>query len=487
MSLPSAVGLPAEMQLGSLDYSLPSDAKSFSVRVQPSNLSQIASASQSLTASTTFDNISFPSQSIIFDIPAGSSPSTFLDNRMTTLNFRATTTTAAGSSSAVMTSAYLRSHANAFFDRMYIVAQNGNIIEDITEYGFVNDTLIALQMSNSVRDGVANQFGFLSSASAIDNQGHAIGILNNRTLATTAESEVHSYSIPLLSGVAGVLADKMLNIGRTSRLQIVLVTTNQLPYTIVSSTATTAGSFSVTLSDFSLGLEYIDVGLNALQMLDQTLADGKAYIHGTSYRTATATIPAGTSGTQSLLVGVRASSVKSLFSRFFDGGSASTTNSINGKYDSKNPVLNSVNWSIGGIKFPQSAVNPLLNPAQAFRETQMAVGSWNNYLFTSGITPVNYCKLAAGGTAAGTTSTTTDYNYTLSSSATAQAQFIFGVNTEVVMRRGLLSGYNCTAAPIFLECNIGAALTNSNTLYGIAMIDTILIHDVRSGDIQVRV
>jgi len=486
MSLPSTVGLPAEMQLGTLDYSLPSDAKSFSVRVQPSNLSQIVSASQALTASTTFDNISFPSQSIIFDIPAGSSPSTFLDNRMTTLSFKATTTSAAGSSVAVMTSAFLRSGAYSFFDRMYIVAQNGNIIEDITEYGVVNDTLVAMQMSNSVRDGVANQYGFLSST-AIDNQGHAIGILNNRTLATTAESEVHSYSIPLTSGICGVLADKMLNIGRTSRLQVVFVTTNQLPYTIVTSTATTAGSFSVALSDFALGLEYIDVGLNALQMLDQTLADGKAYIHGTSYRTATATIGAGTSGTQSLLVGVRASSVKSLFARFFDGGAASTTNSINGKYDSKNPSINAINWSIGGIKFPQSQVNPLLSPAQAFRETQMAMGSWNNYLFTSGITPANYCKLSVGGTAPGNTSTTADFNYTTGSSASAQSQFIFGVNTEICMRRGLLSGYNCTAAPIFLEANLAAAVTNANTLFGIAMIDTILIHDVRSGDIQVRV
>ena len=486
MSLPSAVGLPAEMQLGTLDYSLPSDAKSFSVRVQPSNLSQIVSASQALTASTTFDNISFPSQSVIFDIPAGMNPSTFLDHRQTTISFRATTTSAAGSSSAVMTSAFLRSGAYSFFDRMYIVAQNGNIIEDINEFAIVNDTLIALQMSNSVRDGVANQFGFLSST-AIDNQGHAIGILNNRTLATTAESEVHSYSVPLLSGICGVLADKMLNIGRTSRLQVVLVTTNQLPYTIITSTATTAGSFSVTLSDFSLGLEYIDVGLNALQMLDQTLADGKAYIHGTSYRTATATIPAGTSGAQSLLVGVRASSVKSLFARFFDGGAASTTNSVNGKFDSKNPSINSLNWSIGGIKFPQSSVNPLLNPAQAFRETQLAVGSWNNYLFTSGITPANYCKLAVGGTAPGNTSTTADFNYTTGTSASAQAQFIFGVNTEVVMRRGLLSGYNCTAAPIFLEANLGASVTNANTLFGIAMIDCIVIHDVRSGDIQVRV
>jgi hypothetical protein len=187
------------------------------------------------------------------------------------------------------------------------------------------------------------------------------------------------------------------------------------------------------------------------------------------------------------LVGIRASSVKSLFARFYD---ANVLSSVNGKYDSKNPSLNSVNWSIGGIKFPQSQVNPLLSPAQAFRETQMAMGSWNNFLFTSGITPANYCKLSAGGATrsfSGAFSTSTDYNYTNTITATnAQAQFIFGVNTEVVMRKGLLSGYNCTAAPIFLEANIASAITYTNTLFGIAMIDTILIHDVRSGDIQVR-
>ena len=61
---------------------------------------------------------------------------------------------------------------------------------------------------------------------------------------------------------------------------------------------------------------------------------------------------------------------------------------------------------------------------------------------------------AVGGSAPANTSTTTDYNYTTDSSVSAQSQFIFGVNTEVVMRRGLLSGYNCTAAPIFLEANL---------------------------------
>jgi hypothetical protein len=49
-----------------------------------------------------------------------------------------------------------------------------------------------------------------------------------------------------------------------------------------------------------------------------------------------------------------------------------------------------------------------------------------------------------------------------------------------------LSGLNATSAPIFLEMNIAAALTNNVNVYVQAMIDHIIFHDVKSGDIQIR-
>jgi hypothetical protein len=490
MSLPSSVGLPQEMMLGHLDYSIPPDAKSFSVKVQPSNISQVqTSFTPTAAAATAWGDIVFPAQNIIFDLPCGSSPSMFLDSRFTTLNFQmnVTCTNAGTQSTGTLFNSYLRGGAYSWFDRMYITSQNGQIVEDIGEFGLVNDTLVALQMNNSVRDGVANQYGFLSST-GIDSQGHLIANLSaGKTIATT-DSETHSYSIPLASGVVGVLADKFLNIGRTSKLQVVLQTSNIIPITGYNNAAwTAAGTFQITLSNFSLQCEYIDIGVNALNMLDQTLVDGKSYIHGTTYRTASASLPA-VSGTTSLLAGIRASSVKSLFSRFSQGGTASVNNSINGKYDSVNPLINSINYSVGGIKYPQTPINPLLAPSQAFRETQMAIGSFNNSQFQSSITPVNYCKLSAGGTAQGAAvGATQEYSWNLGSSTSAQSQFIFGENVEVCARRGLLSGLNCTSAPIFVEMNISTAPTNPHTLYCIGMLDHVVIHDVKSGDIQVRI
>ena len=487
MSLPSSVGLPNECMLGNLDYSLPPDAKSMSIKVQPSNLSSIVSSTYSTgtTAGAVLD-LQFPSQNIIFDLPAGSSPSTFLDNRFTTLNFRmniAVSGTAGATST--MTTGFLRSNANSFFDRMYITSQNGQIIEDITEYGLVNDTILNLQMNNSVRDGISSQYGF-ASVSLIESQGHPLPIFTGRQLAT-GDTTSNSYSVPLLSGSIGCLSDKFLNIGRTSKLQVVLQTTSVLPLSITCNSVANATSFVVTLSDFSLQCEYVDIGLNALKMLDQTLVDGKAYIHGTTYRTSTATLPASITGSTSLLAGIRASSVKSLFARWFEGGALSTTNSSSGKYDGKNPLINNIQFNVGGVKYPQTPINPLLNPSQAFAETQKAIGSFNNSQFQSSITPQQYCKLSTGGTSSGLTSSTQDVYWNTGSSPDKQCLFIFGENVEVCARRGLLSGLNCTSAPVFVEANIASAPTNSHTMYVMAMLDQVLIHDVNSGDISVRI
>jgi hypothetical protein len=231
----------------------------------------------------------------------------------------------------------------------------------------------------------------------------------------------------------------------------------------------------------------VDIGLNSLKMLEQTLVDGKSYIHGVTYRTSSTSLPA-TSGSTSLLAGIRASSVKSLFARFVDGGAVSTDNSINGKYDSKNPMINNIQFNVGGVKYPQTPINPLLNPASAFSETQKSIGSFNNSQFQSCIPASQYCKLSAGGTnQALTLGGSQDYYWNTGSAIDKQCLFIFGENVEVCARRGLLSGLNCTSAPIFVEMNIATAPTNAHTLHTIAMLDQVLIHSVDTGDISVRI
>ena len=486
--LPSSMGVPNEMLLGKLDYSLPADAKSYSVKIQPSNISQVQVAGIKLGAATAvanLDGLQFTSQNIIFDIPCGQTPSTFLDNRFSTLNFRMNIAVTNAGTTSTASFGYLRSHANAFFDRMYLVSGNGSTLEDIAEYGLVNDTLINLQQSNSVRRGTALQYGFNPDNLS---QGvplalfSATGANASRAILAT-DNETHSFSVPILSSVIGCTANSFLNIGRTSKLQLVFQTAPILPFSLFQ-LAQAAGSvgatFTVTLSDFSLGLEYIDVGMQALQMIDQTLVNNKAYIHGVTYRTAAAILNA-TAGSTSILAGIRASSVKSIFTRFYENNSATgTINSPNNKYDSKCPLLTGISYNIGGLRFPQNPINPLMNPSQAFRELQMAIGSFNSSQFTSAIIPSQYCKLSTGGTDQGVNvGSNQAYEWSLGTSVVAQSLFIFGEDLEIVAKRGLLSGLNCTSAPVFVDLTIASpGPTNTHTVYTIAMVDSILIQSL---------
>jgi hypothetical protein len=495
MSIPSVVGIPAEMKLGDVDFSLPPDARSYAVKVMASNVQSVASPVISLVqaAAGIIPQPQFVSQNIFFDLPCGQSPSTFLDTRFSTISFKATMTiptsvTGAGANPL----AYLRSGGYSFFDRMYITGGNGQVLEDVGEYGLVYDLLTSLQLNSATRDTLALQYGFASAAGSDLCQGHPWNCMPGSVLTANTAVETHSYSFPLISALTGMGSDKFLNIGRLNKLQVALQTATELPISVNLAAACTAGSFQITLSDIALNLEYVDIGSSSLAMLDSTLVDGKAYIHGTTYRTSAVSMT-NVAGNQSLLAGIRGSSVKSLFARFVDGGipTAGNPSSVNGKYDTKNPIANSLNFNIGGLKYPNNPVNPLIAPASAFRNLQMAIGAFNNAQFQSAITPVAYCKLSAGGTASGTTlGGTQDANYTLIaanvSAVTQLCQFIYGENLEIVAKRGLMSGISCVNAPVFLEVNTSTAPTYGQQVYVHAMLDSVFIHDVRTGEIQVR-
>ena len=88
---------------------------------------------------------------------------------------------------------------------------------------------------------------------------------------------------------------------------------------------------------------------------------------------------------------------------------------------------------------------------------------------------------------AGTTAGTQAFDYQKNTTdATAQSSFIFGENVQVCAKRGVMSGLNCTSAPIFLECNIATATSAVHNVYVQGMIDVIYIHNVQNGSVDVR-
>ena len=119
----------------------------------------------------------------------------------------------------------------------------------------------------------------------------------------------------------------------------------------------------------------------------------------------------------------------------------------------------------------------------------MAIGAFNSTQFQSSIVPSRYCILSSQGTvsAAATAANTQAWEYqNKTSSATAQSSFIFGENVEVCAKRGVMSGLNCTSAPIFLEANIATTTTTAHNVFVQGMIDVIYIHNVQTGEVNVR-
>lgn len=476
--IPAPTGLPSSIK-GDLNYKIPDGVRSYSVKVQPTS-NPTTTTTIALTASQTpMPDMAQQIQNITFDLPCSGGDGIFLDPRATTLSFKLTITCPVAGSAAI-TSGYLRSNAMAFFDRATTI-QGGSQIDINEEIGLIYDTLISGQFSPSDLDANAILYGFLVGNDN-ERQGAPLSIFSNNTLLTS-QSYTKSFSVPLVNSVFGVSANKMLNIGRLSNLQYVLQTSAVLPLTI--NTGLTPGSFTLTLSDFTLGLEIVSVPSDVLQAIDSTLINGKNYLSGTTYRTGTTTLAA-SSGSQSLLCSaVKGSSVKSIFARFVDGGTASTTNSVNGKYDSKNPMINGYSFNIGSVQYPQYKVNPLLQPASSVIEFYKAMGSFNNSQMKSSLIPAQYCKLSAGGTASGLTNgSTQDGNYTLGANSTGLCSFLLGQNVEVIAKESIVSGINTQSSNVFLEVSIASNPTNQHQVYITSMNDIIFEHDVATRSLR---
>lgn len=492
MALPIQYSIPELMKLSDLDSALPDGTTSKTVRVTPSNVSSIVSPTYTIAArNTILPEQAFNSTNLMFDVPclAGS----WIDTRQSSVSFRATYSIISAGSTARIAQASLRGGAFSFFDGLQVLGPAGNVLESISELGLVYNALTQLTMSNSDRDGNALSYGFYAGGADAQVRGHNIDSFATGADLAAANQASYSYSYPLLSSVIGTSASKFLPIGSIPKMQIIMTTTNTLPLTVITSdqAITTAATFSVTLSDFVLNLQYVTLPPSATQLIESSLHDGKYYLQGNTWRVAATSISAGVTGFNSIIAGVRGSSVKSVLYAFQE---LALIKNPYGKYDTKNPNATNICFNANSIRYPSLPVEALLHPARVMTELQRAVGSFNSPNLKVSALPSKFCKLSTGGTAQGfTNANTQDYQYTVNADATGaavpdgQCSFWFGVDTEDVNSVGVLSGINLNSSQAFLELNINSAITNAHTAYCLSCLDSIIIVDARSGQVDVRV
>lgn len=482
----SSIGLPK-----SLDYSMPPSAsdscRSYSVNLSPDGITQVLAPTQSLFAANQALQGQFNSQVISFSIPSGNSNSVFLDPTHTTLSFSLTYNISTGST-ATNPAVTLISSAASFFDQL-VLYSNNTPLEQVNQYGLLQNFLLQNTVNLAQRyGGITVGMGTdTNSANGIDLPHAAVGTYR------------FNFCIPLLSMI-GINSEKLFPVGMVNNLQLQMTTATMLPIVSYCTAIAAQPVFSQNfqLSEFSLNLKYIDIGESAAQMLMMTIPDSRILYKSATYTNSQVTIPNGSSGAQQLLLQIRNTSVKSVYSQFGQSNSvvAQSLVSPNGYYDAINITTNSRQLQVGGSFYPNRPINDVSRPSEGYlyliqslggsipsslgtvvnREMYNSVGGTTlptgTNVETFLVLPATTVRAASAGNDGGSVSV---LKYPNSHFHGYDLERLGGV---------MFSGINTRSTPPFLNLNIQNALTSTITCNAWGYSDVVLVFDIGSKSVQ---
>jgi hypothetical protein len=483
----SSIGLPR-----SLNYDMPPSAsdscRSYSVNLAPDGLTSVASPTQNLFTANAAVQGAFNSQIISFSIPSGNSNSVFLDPTHTTLSFSLTYNLSTGST-ATNPVVKLISSAASFFDQL-VLYSNSTPLEQVNQYGLLQNYLL----QNTVN--LAQRYGGVTIGFGTDTNG-ANGIELGHASATTFR---YNFSIPLLSMI-GINSDKLFPVGMVNNLQLQMTTSTLLPIVAYCTAITTQPVFSqnFTLSEFSLNMKYIDIGESAAQMLMMTLPDNRILYKSATYTNSQVTLPSGSSGAQQLLLQIRNTSVKSVYSQFGQSNSVTAQSLVspNGYYDAINITTNSRQLQVGGNFFPNRPINDVSRPSEGYVYLIQSLGG--SIPASLGTVVNREMYNSVGGVASVPTGANVDTFLVLPATVVRAAPtgsdggsvsvlqypsgHFHGYDLE---RLGgvMFSGINTRSTPPFLNVNIQNALNATITCNSWGYSDCVLAFDIASKSVQ---
>jgi hypothetical protein len=310
----SPIGLPQSLKYDQLP-SISDSVTNYQVSVAPSELTTIGpvtitAAAPAFTANgAAFAKTAFPSQTIDFQIPSGNNDNIFMDTRETFLTFRMVVNcTTAGVAAGGLIN--LTSSASSFIDSLTLFSNNVPV-EQIYNYNILYNQVLNATVNQSER------YGPFSIAQACDVDTHTGCNINY--LATGVIN--YTFTVPLISiiglSTAGV-SGKLFPVRSVGNLLLRLQTTSLLPFSSTCTAVATAPAFTVQLDSFNLNMSYVNIGEISGSLLKQSLYDGKYFIKSSTYTGANASIANGTSGSVSIPLQIRNSSVKSLILAIFN-------------------------------------------------------------------------------------------------------------------------------------------------------------------------
>ena len=483
----SSIGLPR-----SLNYDMPPSAsdscRSYSVNLSPDGITQVQAPTQNLFVANQALQGQFNSQVVSFSIPSGNSNSVFLDPTHTTLSFSLTYTTSTASS-ATGAVVKLISSAASFFDQL-VLYSNNTPLEQVNQYGLLQNYLL----QNTVN--IAQRYGGITIGMGSDSNS-ANGIdLGHASISTFR----YNFSIPLLS-IIGVNSDKLFPIGSISNLQLMMTTSNLLPIVAYCTAVATQPAFSQNflLSEFSLNLKYIDIGESASQMLMMTLPDNRILYKSSTYTNSQVSLPSGSSGAQQLLLQIRNTSVKSVYSQFGQSNSVASQSLVspNGYYDAINITTNSRQLQVGGNYYPNKPISDVARSSEGYIYLIQALGGNIPSALGTVVNKEMYCSV--GGVATVPTGANIETFLVLPATLVRASPVgsdaggfsvlqypsghFHGYDLE---RLGgvMFSGINTRSTPPFLNLNIQNALNATITCNAWGYSDVVLVFDIASKSVQ---
>jgi hypothetical protein len=418
-----------------------------------------------------------------------------------TANATSTSASLANLPSAYSAGLFLDHNAYAPFNTTTLYS-GSNMLEYINNcnilYSYILDTNFsyANALSNSLNYGM-----YFAENSPLDIRKGTLlsNIIPTTALATASASgtaliqEQNTFSLPLLSGILGMGSSGKLipayKIQDILRLEILLETQANAFVQL----GTTTGSFSYSIINAELELQYIELEQEGMNLVESTTPAGSpTFIVGTSWRHYTQTIPSGSSGIFSCLVPSKLASLKNLIILPRPASVTSTANAPTAYTLSSrvNPNWDYVVLKVSGTQVPQKPIylqnaNSTGGYSESLIEIFKTVGSLigtdkAGLLFTN-----NYNVCAVDGQLAGTIPATGVFPLRTGLDSYKNA-FAVAVDMELYNSKDTsIQGLNCLGESMYFEANIGTQTTEQYTIDFFSCFDNLFIID-QSGYVSSR-
>ena len=359
MSDPSAIQLPVSQALTSdmllgLKPSAPK-SRSYRLNVAPLNKSVFTGSDQ-----------------MIFEIPCGRK-GTWLDQTQSYLKFSvqcaATAACAANVNAAgVYSGIYIDNSAYSFLQRLDIY-HSSNLLETQNEYGQLANFLIDTSLTQSDKAGLSSMIGTnnqtisqntvapvqWTSAQEIQRTGDRSGLaLTALALAggIPANATPYTFSLPVLSGVIGINASKMLPVGKlTSPIRCEF-------YTSANDDAITYGLAGAGATWQIINAELVCCFVELADDIP-SVPGMPEYVSTKTYRQASTYMPAATAGEFTTLLPFRCASLNALYTRcrpYATAAQGANATCAYRKSASVNPNFSYVYWRVGSSMYPNKPI-----------------------------------------------------------------------------------------------------------------------------------